>query len=50
MFFSGWAAIYDLVAKSEKVNRADSIVDLIAAYLGVRSPVPLSPCEYLEHD
>ncbi|KAI4244030.1 MAG: hypothetical protein L6R42_010584 [Xanthoria sp. 1 TBL-2021] len=34
MFFSGWAAIYDLVAKSENVNRADSIVDLIAAYLG----------------
>lgn len=35
MVFSGWAAIYDLVAKSPGVNRADSIVDLIAAYLGV---------------
>ncbi|KAL8810969.1 MAG: hypothetical protein Q9223_001992, partial [Gallowayella weberi] len=34
MIFSGWAAIYDLVAKSPGVNRTDSIVDLIAAYLG----------------
>ncbi|KAL8684433.1 MAG: hypothetical protein Q9224_006353 [Gallowayella concinna] len=34
MFFSGWAAIYDLVAKSPGVNLADSIVDLIAAYMG----------------
>ncbi|KAL8767349.1 MAG: hypothetical protein Q9209_006112 [Squamulea sp. 1 TL-2023] len=34
MFFSGWAAIYDLIAESPGVNRADSIVDLIAAYLG----------------
>ncbi|KAL8911327.1 MAG: hypothetical protein Q9171_003492 [Xanthocarpia ochracea] len=34
MIFSGWAAIYDLAARSPGVNRADSIVDLIAAYLG----------------
>ncbi|KAI4218845.1 MAG: hypothetical protein L6R36_008721, partial [Xanthoria steineri] len=34
MLFSGWAAIYDLAAKSKNVSRADSIVDLIAAYLG----------------
>ena len=37
MVFSGWAAIYDLAARSPGVNRADSIVDLIAAYLGVRA-------------
>ncbi|KAL8732602.1 MAG: hypothetical protein Q9166_002575 [cf. Caloplaca sp. 2 TL-2023] len=34
MLFSGWAAIYDLAAKSPGVSRADSIVDLIATYLG----------------
>ncbi|KAL8838574.1 MAG: hypothetical protein Q9176_004971 [Flavoplaca citrina] len=34
MIFSGWAAIYDLAAKSKNVPRADSIVDLIATYLG----------------
>ena len=31
----GWAAIYDLVAKSKGVSRRDSIVDLIAVYVGV---------------
>ena len=35
MIFSGWAAIYDLVAKSEGVKQRDAIVDLVAAYLGV---------------
>ena len=35
MIFSGWAAIYDLVARSDGVNRRDAIVDLVAAYLGV---------------
>ncbi|CAF9921060.1 MAG: Cationic amino acid transporter 2 [Heterodermia speciosa] len=34
MIFSGWAAIYDLVARSDGVNRRDAIVDLVAAYLG----------------
>lgn len=41
MLFSGWAAIYDLAAKSKNVPRADSIVDLIAAYLGVRPLLPI---------
>ena len=35
MIFSGWAAIYDLVMATEGVSTADSIVDLVAAYLGV---------------
>ena len=35
VIFSGWAAIYDLIAKSEGVKREDAIVDLVAAYLGV---------------
>lgn len=35
MLFSGWAAIYDLSAKSRGVARRDSIIDLVAAYLGV---------------
>lgn len=35
MLFSGWAAIYDLCAKSPGVDRGDAIVDLVAAYLGV---------------
>ena len=43
MLFSGWAAIYDLAAKSKNVSRADSIVDLIAAYLGVSPLFPLQP-------
>lgn len=34
MVFSGWSAIYDLVVKPKDVNRRDSIVDLIAAYIG----------------
>ncbi|KAL8796526.1 MAG: hypothetical protein Q9195_001200 [Heterodermia aff. obscurata] len=34
MIFSGWAAIYDLVAKPEGVGQEDAIVDLVAAYLG----------------
>ena len=35
IIFSGWAAAYDLVAKSDGVKRRDAIVDLVAAYLGV---------------
>ena len=35
ILFSGWAAVYDLWAKSEGVSKVGSIVDLIAAYLGV---------------
>lgn len=35
MLFSGWAAIYDLCAGSPGVDWRDSIVDLVAAYLGV---------------
>lgn len=31
----GWAAIYDLCVRSPGVSREDSIVDLVAAYLGV---------------
>ena len=31
----GWAAIYDLVSGSPGVKRQDSIVDLVAVYLGV---------------
>ena len=33
--FGGWAAIYDMCAKSKGVDQRDSIVDLVAAYLGV---------------
>ena len=39
MIFSGWAAIYDLVAKSEGVKKGDAIVDLVAAYLGVSAQI-----------
>ena len=35
MILSGWSAIYDLVVKSAGVDRRDSIVDLVASYLGV---------------
>lgn len=35
MLFSGWPAIYNLCAKSEQVPISDSIVDLVADYLGV---------------
>ena len=35
MISGGWAAIYDLVVGSPGVDRRDSIVDLVAAYLGV---------------
>lgn len=34
----GWAAVYDLCAKSKGVSKEDSIVDLVAAYLGVSHP------------
>ena len=34
----GWAAVYDLCAKSKGVSKEDSIVDLVAAYLGVSCP------------
>ncbi|KAL8708758.1 MAG: hypothetical protein Q9220_006400 [cf. Caloplaca sp. 1 TL-2023] len=37
MIFSGWAAIYDLSAKTPGINRGDLIVDLVAAYLGART-------------
>ncbi len=41
----GWAAIYDLCAKSPGVSMEDSIVDLVAAYLGVsRTPLPPAIC------
>ncbi|MCJ1265707.1 Cationic amino acid transporter 2 [Lobaria immixta] len=43
MLFSGWSAIYNLCAKPEGVPTRDSIVDLIAVYLGVSgSPRMLS--------
>ena len=35
MITQGWSAVYDLCAKSPGVSKEDSIVDLIAAYLGV---------------
>ncbi|KAL9608804.1 MAG: hypothetical protein Q9167_006377 [Letrouitia subvulpina] len=35
MIFSGWSPIFDLVRGSKDVKREDSIVDLIASYLGV---------------
>lgn len=38
----GWAAIYDLRAQSPGVSKEDSIVDLVAAYLGVSRPFPAS--------
>lgn len=40
MFFSGWSAIYDLVARSKGVSTTDSIVDLVASYLGVSITFP----------
>ncbi|KAI4167688.1 MAG: hypothetical protein LQ343_007007 [Gyalolechia ehrenbergii] len=36
MLFSGWAAIYDLCARSPGVDWRDAVVDLVAAYLGVK--------------
>ena len=41
MLFSGWAAIYDLAVKSPGVDRGDSVVDLVAAYLGVCPKLPI---------
>lgn len=38
----GWAAIYDLCAASPGVSKEDSIVDIIAAYLGVSYPSSIS--------
>lgn len=35
LLFSGWSAIYDLVVRSKGIARRDSIVDIVAAYLGV---------------
>ncbi|KAH0537563.1 hypothetical protein FGG08_005662 [Glutinoglossum americanum] len=35
MFFSGWPAVYNLSAKTKSVPVRDSIVDLVASYLGV---------------
>ena len=35
MIFSGWSAIYDLIVRSQGVKTRDSIVDLVAAYIGV---------------
>ena len=35
MLSSGWAAIYDLCAKTKGVPKEDSIVDLAITYLGV---------------
>ncbi|KAL8627765.1 hypothetical protein Q9189_006534 [Teloschistes chrysophthalmus] len=34
MLFSGWSAIYDLCVKSAAVDWRDSVVDLVASYLG----------------
>ncbi|KAL8770007.1 MAG: hypothetical protein Q9194_005297 [Teloschistes cf. exilis] len=34
MLFSGWSAIYSLCAKSSGVDWSDSVVDLVAFYLG----------------
>lgn len=39
MIFSGWSAIFDLARGSKDVKREDSIVDLIASYLGVRHTI-----------
>ncbi|KAL8686801.1 MAG: hypothetical protein Q9218_006857 [Villophora microphyllina] len=41
MVFSGWAAIYDLCAKSPGVDWRDSVVDLVASYLGQLGEPPL---------
>ena len=35
LVLQGWNAVYDLAAHSKGVSREDSIVDLVAAYLGV---------------
>ena len=35
MLSSGWAAIYDLCAKTKGITKEDSIVDLATAYVGV---------------
>ena len=35
IIFSGWAAVFDLSAKSPGVSQENSIVDLVAAYIGV---------------
>lgn len=40
MLFSGWSAIYDLCVKSAAVDWRDSVVDLVASYLGVSLPIP----------
>ena len=40
--FSGWAAVYDLAAKTEGVSKRDSIVDLVSAYIGVCDPFGLN--------
>ena len=37
MLFSGWAAVYDLAVESPGVTRRGSIVNLVAAYIGVRT-------------
>ncbi|KAL8951015.1 MAG: hypothetical protein Q9222_002991 [Ikaeria aurantiellina] len=47
MVFSGWAAIYDLSVKSPDVDRGDSIVDLVASYLGVHTS---DPCDETDAD
>lgn len=40
MLFSGWSAIYNLCAKSAGVDWGDSVVDLVASYLGVSLLIP----------
>lgn len=35
MLSFGWAAIYDLCAKTKGVTKGDSIIDLATAYFGV---------------
>lgn len=40
MLSFGWAAIYDLCARTKGVTKEDSVVDLATAYLGVTlSPI-----------
>jgi len=35
MLFSGWTSIYELCVENPGVARRESIVDLVASYLGV---------------
>lgn len=53
LLFLGWGAVYDLCAKTKGVTKEDSIVDLVAAYLGVSHTSPteakfMKPTDALE--